>query len=63
VLRETESEEVTGKWRKLHNDSFMICYSSPNITRADQIKEEPMGGDKEMVVWQRHGKQRSEGRL
>jgi len=22
-----------------------------------------MGGDKEFVVWQRHGKQRSEGRL
>jgi len=30
---------------------------------GDQIKEEPMGGDKEVVVWQRHGKQRSEGRL
>jgi hypothetical protein len=34
VLRRREREEVTGEWRKLHNDRFMICYSSPNITPA-----------------------------
>jgi hypothetical protein len=28
--------EVTGEWRKLHNEEFYILYSSPSITR--QIK-------------------------
>jgi hypothetical protein len=28
--------EVTGEWRKLHNEEFHILYSSPNIIR--QIK-------------------------
>jgi hypothetical protein len=28
--------EVTGEWRKLHNEEFRILYSSPNIIR--QIK-------------------------
>jgi hypothetical protein len=34
VLRKIEKEEVTGEWRKLHNDSCVICYSSPNIIRV-----------------------------
>jgi hypothetical protein len=25
--------EVTGEWRKLHNEEFHILYSSPNIIR------------------------------
>jgi hypothetical protein len=29
-------DEVTGEWRKLHNDELNILYSSPNIFR--QIK-------------------------
>jgi hypothetical protein len=29
-------DEVTGKWRKLHNEELHILYSSPNIIR--QIK-------------------------
>jgi hypothetical protein len=27
-------EEVTGEWRKLHNDELNDLYSSPNIVRV-----------------------------
>ena len=27
-------DEVTGKWRKLHNDELNDLYSSPNIVRV-----------------------------
>jgi hypothetical protein len=33
-------DEVTGEWRKLHNEEFHILYSSPNIIR--QIKSRRM---------------------
>jgi hypothetical protein len=29
-------DEVTGEWRKMHNEALHILYSSPNIIR--QIK-------------------------
>jgi hypothetical protein len=32
----TKRDEVTGEWRKLHNEELHILYSSPNIIR--QIK-------------------------
>jgi hypothetical protein len=28
-----EMDEVTGEWRKLHNEEHHILYSSPNIIR------------------------------
>jgi hypothetical protein len=33
-------DEVTGEWRKLHNEVFLILYSSPNIIR--QMKSRRM---------------------
>ena len=37
MLREifgTKSEEVTGEWRKLHNEELNDLYSSSNIVRV-----------------------------
>jgi hypothetical protein len=36
-------DEVTGDWRKLHNEELHNLYSSPNITRMIRIKEVEMG--------------------
>jgi hypothetical protein len=34
-------DEVTGEWRKLHNEELRILYTSPNIIR--QIKSRRLG--------------------
>jgi len=34
-------DEVTGEWRKLHNEELTVLYSSPNIVRV--IKSRIMG--------------------
>jgi hypothetical protein len=36
-------DEVTGDWRKLHNEELHSLYSSPSIIKMDQIKENEMG--------------------
>jgi hypothetical protein len=36
-------DEVTGGWRKLHNEELHNLYSSPSIIRM--IKEDEMGGE------------------
>jgi hypothetical protein len=35
-------DEVTGEWRRLHNEDLNVLYSSPNIIRV--IKSEECGG-------------------
>jgi hypothetical protein len=35
-------DEVTGEWRKLHNEELHNLYSSPSII-SDQVKEDEMG--------------------
>jgi len=38
-------DEVTGEWRKLHNEELNNLYSSPNIVRViKKIKKNEMGG-------------------
>jgi hypothetical protein len=36
-------DEVTGEWRKLHNEVLRDLYSSPS-TVEDQVEENEMGG-------------------
>jgi hypothetical protein len=36
-------EEVTGKWRKLHNEELNDLYCSPNIVRVKKIEKGVMG--------------------
>ena len=31
-------DEVTGEWRKLHNDELNYLYSSPNIVRVTKLR-------------------------
>jgi hypothetical protein len=37
-------DEVMGEWRKLHNRELHNLYSSPDIIKADKIKENEVGG-------------------
>jgi hypothetical protein len=39
----TKNDELTGEWRKLHNEELNDLYSSPNIIRV-QIKKNAIGG-------------------
>jgi hypothetical protein len=36
--------EVTGGWRKLHDEELHGLYSSAGIVKSDQNKEDEMGG-------------------
>ena len=31
-------DEVTGDWRRLHNEEINVLYCSPNIVPGDKIK-------------------------
>jgi hypothetical protein len=37
-------EEVTGDWRKLHNEELHNYCPSPYVIRDDQMKKDEMGG-------------------
>jgi len=48
-------DEVTGKWRKLHNEELSDLYSSPNIVQVIKSRVRwaghvaRMGGDKRQI--------------
>jgi len=37
-------EEVTGEWRKLHNEELNYLYCSPSVVSGDKIEKNEMGG-------------------
>ena len=37
-------DEVTGEWRRLHNEELYDLYCSPKYYSGDQIKNNKMGG-------------------
>ena len=39
----TRRDEVTGEWRRLHNEDLNDLYSSPNIARVIKIEKNEMG--------------------
>jgi hypothetical protein len=39
----SKRDEVTGDWRRLHNEKLYYLYPSPNIFLGDPIKKE-IGG-------------------
>jgi hypothetical protein len=49
----TKKDDVTGEWRKLHNEELNVLYSSPNIVRVLKSRR---------MRWAGHVARRVEGR-
>jgi hypothetical protein len=44
IIRAIKRDEVTGEWRKLHNEELHNLYSSPDIIRQVKGKANEVGG-------------------
>jgi hypothetical protein len=47
----TKRDEVTGEWRKLHNDELNILYSSPNTVRVIKSRRMRWAGHVARMGW------------
>jgi hypothetical protein len=47
----SKRDEVTGEWRKLHNEELINLYSSPNIVRL--IKSRRMRWAVHVTLWEK----------
>jgi hypothetical protein len=43
-ISEPKRDEVTGEWRRLHNEQLYDLYSSPNIVRASKSRRMRLSG-------------------
>ena len=46
-------EEVTGEWRRMHNEELNVMYSSPNIVRVIKSKRRRLAGNVARMVEER----------
>ena len=46
-------DEVTGEWRKLHNEQLNYLYSSPNIFRVIKSRRMRQAGHVTRIMWRR----------
>ena len=44
-------DEVTGEWRKLHNEKLNNLYSSPNIVRVIKSRRMKLAGHVACIGW------------
>jgi hypothetical protein len=40
----SKKDEVSGEWRKLHNEELHDLYYSPSINLNNQVEEDEIGG-------------------
>jgi len=51
IIFESKRNEVTGKWRKLHNEELDVLHSSPNIVRLIKLRRMRLAGH--VALWGR----------